>query len=181
MTVTLESIMNAVAAAIETQTGTPAVPHAFGRKQLHVHEICPRIVWVRGDTDGYSAARSLGPTLGHPNNPRSLYTVGTAVEIHIWAQTEEQFELLRQTEVAGLHRVLHGSYAISGGKCIETDDAILTLGYAYVLLIQIAQPIPDTMSPTTEILEVGHDTIMEFPSGDVHCGHALPVEPAPED
>lgn len=178
MTVTLETIMDAVADAIETQTGSAAVPHAFGRKQLHVHEICPRIVWARGDTDGYSAARTLGNSPAN-TQPKPLYTVASAVEVHIWAQTEEQFELLRQTELAAIHRVLHGSYAVTGGKCIEADDAILTLGYSYVLLIQILQPILDAIVATAEIESVGHDVILEMAQGDVHCGHAPVVPPAP--
>lgn len=185
MTITLSTIMDEVVAIIAIQTGAAAVPHAYGRKELHVHEVCPRVIWMRGDTDSYGPARTYGPTLAHPRAVRSLYTVSSAVEIHFWAETETQFELLRQTEIAAIHRVLHGSYAVTGGKLIETDDAALTLGYAYVLMLQIQQPIADCIVSTIQICPIlsnvdtstgcGHDVIFEFPAGDVHCGHLSTV------
>jgi hypothetical protein len=188
MAVTLETIMAAVVDTIETQTGADAVPHVFGRKHMHDHVVCPRIIWARGESDSFSAARSYGPTQAYPSNARSLFTVTTSVEIHIWAQSEEQFEVLRQNEIAALHRLLHGSYNVTGGRVVDADDAILSLGYVYVMTVQIQQPIMDALTPTATIVSTaadtitgapasegfGHEVILEF-GGNVeeHCGHLL--------
>ena len=175
MAYSLDTIMAEIVSTIATQTGAAACTHVLSRKGMSLHGVPPRIVWAEGDNDTYGPPRLLGSTTGHGNNPRALWTVHTPVDIHFWAASKEQFEQLRNNEIAAIHRVLHGSYGIGRGVRVPADDAELSLGFAYILSIEIMQPIVDVLVATAKMdgntTDSLHDVIFEFPSGDVYCGH----------
>jgi hypothetical protein len=177
MTYSIDSIMGVVVGRI----GAGAVPHSIGLEALSPQASPPRVVWVEAAQESYDAPVNMALTSHGGNNPRTLWTVKTPVEIHIWAETKEQFDAIRQSEVAALHAALSGSYRLVSGRRMDDDNRFIACGYAYILVIEIHQPIVDKLVPVVTVTAVSHDVVMDFGNSHVHCGHQIepPVEPAP--
>ena len=178
MAYSLDTILAEVVANITAMTGATAATHVIEREGVERQVTAPYVVWVEGEADAFAAPKLLGSATGHANNPRSLYTRVTSVDIHVWATTKEQLENMVDYEIAALHRALHGSYAIKGGSRVAANNALTSSGFVYILNLEIQRPVVDKTYTTTKVTvasKIQHSTVITVAGTDYACGHLSTV------
>ena len=173
MAYSLATILAEVVANITAMTGATAATHTIEKEAVERNVMPPYVAWVEGEDDSFGPPQLLGAATGHPNNPRALYTVSKPVEVHIWATTKEQCENMLTWEIAAIHRTVHGSYSIKGGRRISASNSLMTLGEGYILSLEIRRPIVDMTYVTKKVTlaaNIQHSTVIEL-AADYACGH----------
>lgn len=144
-----------------------SVRHFLGEQDHERFDCPPRIVWRTEESGGpYRPAREVGA------RPRVICTRVHPIQIHLWARSPDELEVLEQGELCALQRAAHGFYELISWAPYDDNEAVLASGIGRVVHINLLAPILEPVGSVTKILDVVHETEMVFPSSVATCGHS---------